>query len=182
MKSDQEDMLWANRVIQGDTEAFALLVNKYKDMVFTLALKMIHHREEAEEVAQDVFLKIFKALPKFKQKAKFSTWMYRIAYNECISRLRKKKNAVISIENIPGSAVHSMEVEMEDWQNEEIRSEMLNSALNAAHSISARSSIAASVSGCSGPRLSRNAATRSGAARVLSRLMASLPGARTWRP
>jgi RNA polymerase sigma-70 factor (ECF subfamily) len=122
-------MLWANRVIQGDTEAFGLLVNKYKDMVYSLALRMVHQREEAEEVSQDVFLKIFKALPKFKQKAKFSTWMYRIAYNECISRLRKRKNAEISIENIPGGMVRSLEDAEEDWRDQEIRSEMLNRVL-----------------------------------------------------
>ena len=129
MKSDQEDIHWVSRVIQGDTDAFGLLVNKYKDMVFTLALRMIHQREEAEEVAQDVFLKIFKALPKFQQKAKFSTWMYRIAYNECISRLRRKKNTVVSIENLPGNAVRSLATEDEDWQDDEMRSRILHSAL-----------------------------------------------------
>ncbi|MBE0651701.1 MAG: sigma-70 family RNA polymerase sigma factor [Bacteroidales bacterium] len=129
MKSEQEDILWTNRVIQGDTEAFGLLVKKYKDMVFTLALRMVQQREEAEEIAQDVFLKIFKALPKFKQKAKFSTWMYRIAYNECISRLRKKKNAEVSIENIPGNTARSLANEEEDWQDDEMRSRMLHNAL-----------------------------------------------------
>lgn len=129
MKSEQEDTLWISRVVEGDTEAFGLLVDKYKDLVFTLALNMMHQREEAEEVAQDVFMKIFKALPKFKQKAKFSTWMYRIAYNECISRLRKKKNYVVSIENLPGSEVRTMKEDSEVGLDEEMRSQMLHHAL-----------------------------------------------------
>ncbi len=129
MKNDQEDILWASRVVEGDTEAFGLLVNKYKDLVFSLALRMVRHREEAEEVAQDVFLKIFRALPKFRQKAKFSTWMYRIAYNECISRLRKKKNAEISLENLPGGTVRSLEDRAEEGQDEEMRAALLHRAL-----------------------------------------------------
>tara|TARA_R110002111_G_scaffold130630_3_gene195457 strand:- start:46 stop:270 length:225 start_codon:yes stop_codon:yes gene_type:complete len=59
----------------GDTKAYTQLVNRYKDLVFTLALRMLKHREEAEEVAQDTFIKIFKSLDKFKGDSKFSTWI-----------------------------------------------------------------------------------------------------------
>ncbi len=79
-----------DKVIQGDTQAFAVLVDRYKHMVFTLAMKMLKNKEEAEEVAQDVFLKVFQALPTFKGDSKFSTWIYRIAYNRSLDYLKKQ--------------------------------------------------------------------------------------------
>ncbi|GAA0741345.1 RNA polymerase sigma factor [Gaetbulibacter jejuensis] len=80
-----------NQILAGDTKAFAVLVNQYKDLVFTLALRMLKHREEAEEVSQDTFIKVFKSLHKFKGDSKLSTWIYRVAYNNCLDRLKKQK-------------------------------------------------------------------------------------------
>lgn len=60
------DQLYIDKVIEGDANAFAFLVEKYKDMVFSLALKITKNREEAEEVSQDSFIKAFKALHSFK--------------------------------------------------------------------------------------------------------------------
>ncbi len=79
-----------DKVIQGDTQAFAVLVNRYKHMVFTLAMKILKNKEEAEEVSQDVFLKVYQALPTFKGDSKFSTWIYRIAYNRSLDYLKKQ--------------------------------------------------------------------------------------------
>jgi len=75
----------------GDTKAYAQLVNRYKDLVFTLAIRMLKHREEAEEVAQDTFIKVFKSLNKFKGDSKFSTWIYKVTYNTCLDRIKKNK-------------------------------------------------------------------------------------------
>lgn len=82
-----------NDIIAGNTNAFAVLVDNYKDMVFTLALRMLKNREEAEEVSQDSFIKIFKSLNKFKGDSKFSTWVYRVAYNTCLDRIKKHKRS-----------------------------------------------------------------------------------------
>jgi RNA polymerase sigma-70 factor (ECF subfamily) len=79
-----------DRTLRGDHAAFAALVNAHKDRVYTLVLRIVRRREHAEELAQDVFLKAFKQLSSFKHKAKFSTWLYRIAYNTAISATRKK--------------------------------------------------------------------------------------------
>ena len=73
------DENYIEKILHGDSNAFAFLIDKYKDMVFTLAIKMVKNREVAEEVAQDAFLKAYKYLPKFKGDAKFSTWLYKIA-------------------------------------------------------------------------------------------------------
>ncbi len=79
------------RVLKGDTNAFALLVEYYKDLVFTICYRITKNAEDAEECAQDTFLKAFKNLESFRQEAKFSTWLFRIAYNNAISKQRKLK-------------------------------------------------------------------------------------------
>ena len=78
-------------VANGDTLAYAQLVDRYKDLVFNVALKLLQHREEAEEVAQDTFIKVFKQLSNFKGESKLSTWIYKIAYNNSLDRLKKNK-------------------------------------------------------------------------------------------
>jgi RNA polymerase sigma-70 factor (ECF subfamily) len=87
----QEDDLYIRKVLEGDVNAFAGLVSKHKDMVFTIALKIVRSREDAEEIAQDTFLKIYRSLGDFRKESKFQTWLYRIAYNTAISSLRIKK-------------------------------------------------------------------------------------------
>jgi RNA polymerase sigma factor (sigma-70 family) len=86
-----DDQHYINLVMKGDTNAFAVLVDRYKDMVFTLSLKMLKGREEAEEVSQDTFLKIYKSLNKFNGESKLSTWIYKVAFNTCLDRLKKNK-------------------------------------------------------------------------------------------
>lgn len=76
---------------QGDTKAYGQLVDRYKDLVYTLALRMLKHREEAEEVAQDTFIKVFKSIDKFKGDSKFSTWIYKVTYNTCLDNIKKNK-------------------------------------------------------------------------------------------
>ena len=86
-----DDQKLIESIKNGDTKAYTQLVNRYKDLVFTLALRMLKHREEAEEVAQDTFIKIFKSLDKFKGDSKFSTWIYKVTYNTCLDRIKKNK-------------------------------------------------------------------------------------------
>jgi RNA polymerase sigma-70 factor (ECF subfamily) len=85
------DQIYIDKVLQGETNAFAYLVNRYKNMVFTLAFNMVKCREDAEEIAQDSFLKAFQQLHTFKGNSKYSTWLYTIVYRNSISMLRKKK-------------------------------------------------------------------------------------------
>ncbi len=86
-----DDQKLIESIKNGDTKAYTQLVNRYKDLVFTLALRMLKHREEAEEVAQDTFIKVFKSLNKFKGDSKFSTWIYKVTYNTCLDRIKKNK-------------------------------------------------------------------------------------------
>jgi RNA polymerase sigma-70 factor (ECF subfamily) len=92
-----DDQHYINLVLKGDTNAFAALVDRYKDMVYTLSLRMIRNREEAEELAQDTFIKVYRSLGKFKGESKFSTWLYKVAYNTCLDRLKKNKREQYTI-------------------------------------------------------------------------------------
>lgn len=80
-----------SRSLQGDHKAYGILVNQYKYLIFTLACRMLKNREDAEEVAQDTFVKAYNSLKTFKGDAKFSSWLYRIAYRKCLDLLRKEK-------------------------------------------------------------------------------------------
>lgn len=80
------------RVLKRDTQAFALLVEYYKDLVFTICKRITQNDEDAEECAQDAFLKAFRSLESFRQEAKFGTWLFRIAYNTAISKQRVQKH------------------------------------------------------------------------------------------
>ncbi|HMK19353.1 MAG TPA: sigma-70 family RNA polymerase sigma factor [Chitinophagaceae bacterium] len=88
-----------SRVLKGEQNAYAELVNRYQAYVFTLVLRMIKTREDAEEVAQDVFIKAYRSLADFRGESKFSTWLYTIASTTSITFLRKKKLDVHSLDN-----------------------------------------------------------------------------------
>jgi RNA polymerase sigma factor (sigma-70 family) len=87
------------QVLGGDQNAYSILVEKYKNYVFTIVLRYIKSREDAEEVAQDVFVKAYRSLADFKGTAKFSTWLYTVTTTTCITFLRKKKLEVHSLDN-----------------------------------------------------------------------------------
>ena len=88
-----------SRVLQGEQNAYAELVNRYQGYVFTLTLRLIKSREDAEEVAQDVFIKAYRSLADFRGESKFSTWLYTITSTTSITFLRKKKLDVHSLDN-----------------------------------------------------------------------------------
>jgi len=92
------DQILINQILAGDANAFTQLVNRYKDLVFTLALRMLKNREEAEEVSQDTFVKTYRSLNKFKGDSKFSTWIYKVAYNSCLDRIKKNKKYLNDVE------------------------------------------------------------------------------------
>ncbi len=88
-----------SRVLQGEQNVYAELVNRYQNYVFTLTLRIIKSREDAEEVAQDVFIKAYRSLANFRGESKFSTWLYTITSTTSITFLRKKKLNIHSLDN-----------------------------------------------------------------------------------
>jgi RNA polymerase sigma-70 factor, ECF subfamily len=85
------DNWYIDRVKNGDREAFATLIEKHKSMVYTVAYRIVKNHEDAEELTQDAFLKVFQSIGQFEQRSKFSTWLYKIVYNAAISSIRKKR-------------------------------------------------------------------------------------------
>ena len=104
------DTYYIERIQAGDTASFACLLDKYSRQVFSLIVKVVGNREDAEELAQDVFVKVYRNLSSFKGDSSFSTWIYRIAYNTAISETRKKKHEFLAIEETVISNVSEEEV------------------------------------------------------------------------
>ena len=115
------DQIIINQIIKGDTSAFSVLVDNYKDLVFTLALRMVKNREEAEEVSQDTFIKVYKSLNKFKGDSKFSTWIYKVAYNTCLDRLKriKREYNVVAIDEFTEHQVKTLENALDQMEEQE---------------------------------------------------------------
>jgi len=87
-----------NKVLGGDKAAYAVLMKRHQRFVFTLALRFAKNREDAEEIAQDCFIKAYRSLNTFRNTAKFSTWLYRIVYTTAMTFLRKKRLDIQSID------------------------------------------------------------------------------------
>lgn len=87
------------RVLNGEHQLYAELVKRYQNFVFTIALKYTPVREDAEEIAQDAFVKAYRALKDFRGESKFSTWLYSIVNSTSITFLRKKRLDTHSLDN-----------------------------------------------------------------------------------
>lgn len=101
------DFAVIDRVLAGDEEAFAVLVERHKRFAYAIAYKITGNAPEAEEAAQDAFVKAYRSLPKFGKQSKFSTWLYRIVFNTAISYKRKSKPRATSLEEAGGMQADS---------------------------------------------------------------------------
>lgn len=88
-----------SRVLHGEQTVFSQVVERYQNYVFTLVLRFVDNREDAEEIAQDVFVKAYRSLADFRGESRFSTWLFTITRTTCISFLRKKKLSIQSLDN-----------------------------------------------------------------------------------
>lgn len=116
-----DDQHYINLIINGDTNAFAVLVDRYKELVFTLTIRMLKNKEEAEEVSQDTFIKVYKSIERFKGDSKFSTWIYRIAYNTSLDRLKKNRKYFndVAIDEFTEHQVKTIDNALSKLENEE---------------------------------------------------------------
>lgn len=95
------DIFYIEQILAGRVNAFGYIVDHHKDRAYNLALRICGNTEDAEEVAQDAFMKAYRSLHGFKMKSSFSTWLYRIVYNTAISHVRIRKKEVLLIEDFP---------------------------------------------------------------------------------
>lgn len=89
-----------DKILSGDQNAYAMLIDKHKRYAFTIAFRILQNRAEAEEAAQDGFIKAYHHLQNFIRESKFSTWLYRIVFNTAITYKRKRKQSFQSIETV----------------------------------------------------------------------------------
>lgn len=120
------DLELVERVQSGDVEAFEVLVRRYQHRVFTHICRMTGEREEAADLTQEVFVKVYTSLNSFRGQASFQTWLYRVTANLCVDRHRRSRHGpqvARSLDAPVETDEGEMEVEPPDWQaNPERRS------------------------------------------------------------
>ena len=99
------------RVLDGDKDYFAELVRRYKNLVYSVVMRMLHNRDEADDLAQEIFIKAYINLDKYYPDYKFSTWIIRISTNHVIDYRRKNHNETQTIEDIDYSGIHGLAAE-----------------------------------------------------------------------
>ena len=102
---DRVDQVVLQSAQEGDIEAFATIVEAYENQLYTLAFRFLSSEPEAEDAVQETFLRVYMHLPRYDGRFKFTTWLYRIATNVCIDRLRKRKSE------------SSLDAESYDWED-----------------------------------------------------------------
>jgi RNA polymerase sigma factor (sigma-70 family) len=124
------DIFYIEKILSGEQNAFTCLVNRHKDHVYNLALRICGNSEDAEEVAQDAFVKAYRSLPQFKMKSSFATWLYRIVYNTAISHVRQRKKVPLSLDDFPADMADFVGINSNEEQaEEEYKSTLVNFAL-----------------------------------------------------
>lgn len=87
-----DENILVKKAINGDNSAFEMLMEKHMGIIYNIALRMAANQDDAEDMTQEIMIKIFRSLSSFKGNSKFSTWIYRVAVNTCLDELKKKKN------------------------------------------------------------------------------------------
>ena len=128
---DRGDTYHIKRIKEGDHEAFSWVVDNYKDMVYTICLRMLTAEADAHDAAQEIFVKAYRSIGGFQEKSKFSTWIYRIAYNHCISEIRKKVKVIDLVNEFPDDDINEEDVSGIDLLSREERNHYLQMALEA---------------------------------------------------
>lgn len=127
---DNIDIEIIDRIKKGDTSGFRLIVDKYKDVSFSLACSILRNEQEAEDALQESFLRVFKNIRKFRGQSAFSTWLYRIVVNTCLTSAKKqlKRGLIENIDAYQDKKVSHEKSGLDELIDSE-RSAIINSAL-----------------------------------------------------
>ncbi len=90
-RNEEDDLLLVNRLKKGDEVAFNLLFNKYRTLVYSICFRFSRNTADAQDLTQEIFVKVYRKINSYDSRAKFSTWLYRVTVNHCISFKRKEK-------------------------------------------------------------------------------------------
>ena len=116
--------------LTGNNDAFAELVSRYKRLIYSVAYKFTKENEEADDMAQEAFIKIYRSLSRYNDKYKFSTWCVKVATNVCLDHVRRKKLNCVSLEEIENFTVTDTDSPEEHYLRKEKR-QVLQDAIDA---------------------------------------------------
>lgn len=109
---DEREKLLIKKCRSGDVEAFEQLISSYERRAYNIALRVMGNEEDAKDMAQEAFIRIYRAIKDFKEQSAFSTWLYRIVTNVCLDEIRKrKKQKLVSLEGNLESIIGDVQVE-----------------------------------------------------------------------
>ena len=125
------EYFYIEQIKAGDTFRFTYFVDTYKDMAFSIAFRILNNTENAEEVVQDAFLKTYRSLHKFRQDAKFSTWLYKIVVNTALTKAKRNKawaneTALTDIGEIATGQVEEAYRNLARWDRQKIINQALD--------------------------------------------------------
>jgi RNA polymerase sigma-70 factor (ECF subfamily) len=122
-----DELIIIKKVIAGDSNAFAALVDRYKDLAITLAYNILLNKEDAEDIVQDAFIKSYSSLSTFKGDSRFSTWFYRIVMNTALNKRKVKKLDTVIIENqLPEEETLNINIDLSNFHNHQQRKYIQN--------------------------------------------------------
>ncbi|MBX3239809.1 MAG: RNA polymerase sigma factor [Chitinophagaceae bacterium] len=113
-KDNNREDRFLEKAIRGDKEGLEYLVSTYQNLAYTIAVRIVLNREDAEEVVQDSFMKAFASLGNFKKASKFSTWLYRIVYNTALTKISNKSISTVGLNEHLGDEQY-ISVEDQQW-------------------------------------------------------------------
>ena len=111
------------RVLAGDEASYGTLVTRYQDYVYTIAVRIVGNDEDAEDVAQEAFVRAYRALPRFRGDSKFSSWLYRIATNRALTHLKRRRRRAVTVNIESGPHVEAGVID--DARGEEMSPELV---------------------------------------------------------
>jgi RNA polymerase sigma factor (sigma-70 family) len=116
-----EDQYYLDKINNGDPSSYAFLVNKYKDLVYSIAIKILRDTDEAQDIAQDSFIKAYQQIGSFQGKSKFSTWLYTITYRTAVTRLKENKVDTITLGDEIGEIPDHLPGQLDQLQAKQVK-------------------------------------------------------------
>jgi len=110
-----DDQILIKKALAGNEAAYRLLLRRHKDAIHRMIVRIVHNREEAQDLVQETFMKAFGSLSTYKCQYRFTTWLYRIAANSCIDYLRKRRLVSISLDQPLETKDGQVTIEVADW-------------------------------------------------------------------
>jgi RNA polymerase sigma factor (sigma-70 family) len=111
----EDDQILIKKALAGNEGAFRILLERYKDAVNRIVVKIVHNPDEAQDLVQETFMKAFGSLSSYKCEYRFTTWLYKIAANNCIDYLRKKRLVSVSLDRPLETKDGEVTIELADF-------------------------------------------------------------------